>query len=174
MARVAVFGIGNRSRGDDAAGPLLLERLAGWLAQEGRAEEFDLFEEYQLQPENALDLEGRRLALFIDAAQDLESPCRFVELEPAVSALGVTSHALSPSATLAVYRRVTGSAPPPAFALGVRAERFELGEPPGASARAAMREAWRLLADLCRSPDPRCWRAEVLRPSPSPSAPLPS
>ena len=33
---VVVLAAGNRSRGDDAIGPLLLERLASWLAAEGR------------------------------------------------------------------------------------------------------------------------------------------
>ncbi len=58
-APVAIFAIGNRSRGDDAAAPLLLERLRPWLEGEGMAADFDLFEVYQLQLENALDLEGR-------------------------------------------------------------------------------------------------------------------
>ena len=66
-----VFGIGNRSRGDDAAGPLLVEGLAGWLEREGLGAQVDCLEEYQLQPEHALDLLGRRLALFVDARSGL-------------------------------------------------------------------------------------------------------
>ena len=55
-AGVVVLASGNRSRGDDAVGPLLLERLAAWLAAEGRSGEFELFDDYQLQIEHALDL----------------------------------------------------------------------------------------------------------------------
>ena len=130
IAPVAVFGIGNRSRGDDAVGPLLLDRLRDWLESRGLARGFELFEEYQLQVENALDLEGRELALFVDARLDAGRPVTLEPVADLAQAAAGSSHALLPGAVLGVYRRVTGRTPPPAFALGVRAERFELGEGP--------------------------------------------
>ena len=127
-APVAVFGVGNRSRGDDALGPRLLDRLGSWLEARGLRERFDLFEEYQLQVENALDLEGRELALFIDAWRDAPAGAVLSRIGPAVTRMSCDTHRLEPGAVLDVHRRVTGREPPPAFALGVRAERFELGE----------------------------------------------
>ncbi|MDH5263556.1 MAG: hydrogenase maturation protease [Betaproteobacteria bacterium] len=161
IAPVAIFGIGNRSRGDDAVGPLLLDRLRRWLESRGLAGGFDLFEEYQLQVENALDLEGRELALFIDARLDGGRP---VTLEPVAGldeAAAGSSHSLPPGAVLNVYRRVTGRTSPPAFALGVRAERFELGEGPSDVARDAMEKAWELLESLAGDPRTQSWRARV-------------
>jgi len=172
---VAVFGIGNRSRGDDAAGPLLVDYLVRWLGEEKRRGEVECFEEYQLSPEHALDLVGRRLALFVDARLGLEGALCLERLEPAAAVFTASTHALSPGETLAVYRSVTGEEPPPAFVLGVRAESFELGEPPGDRTRAALQEAERLLVRLCRAPEEARWRDAVIRcPSPSPCAKPPS
>jgi hydrogenase maturation protease len=160
-APVAIFGIGNRSRGDDALGPLLLDRLRDWLAARGVAGEFELLEEYQLQLENALDLEGRELALFIDARRDSGRPVTLETVAALEQASAGSSHALVPGAVLYVYRKVTGRTSPPAFALGVRAERFELGEGPSDIAMAAMEKAWEMLESLAGDPRTESWQARV-------------
>src|SRR5512141_3349947 len=103
---VAVFASGNRSRGDDAVGPLLLERLDTWLLAEGRRGEFELFDDYQLQIEHALDLEGRQLALFIDAGWRTPAPLAFYAIAPARAAAASGTHALSPQDVLGVYRQI--------------------------------------------------------------------
>jgi hydrogenase maturation protease len=165
-APVAVFGIGNRSRGDDAVGPLLLDRLRAWLAEQGLADGFELFEEYQLQVENALDLEGRRLALFIDACRDAPTAVAFGPVGATAILAGHSTHALSPGAVLGVYLRVTGEGPPPAFVLGVRADDFELGAAPSPAAMEAMEDAWAMLRSLARCPRHAEWQtmAAVARP----------
>lgn len=143
-----VLACGNPSRGDDAIGPLLLARLDAWLAESGCAEDFVLVEEFQLQVENALDLQGMSAALFIDAGEGTAVP---YSLSPAVAGeiAGHSSHALSPAAVLAVYRRVTGEAPPPADVLCVCGESFELGAPPSAEALAHVEAAWPALQAWC-------------------------
>ena len=157
-APVAVFGIGNRSRGDDAVGPLILDRLREWLEAQGLAGDFELLEEYQLQVENALDLEGRRLALFIDACHEAPAPITFGPVGAAGIRAGHTTHALDPRAVLGVYMRVTGEAPPPAFVLGIRATEFELGSAPSVAALASMEDAWELLRALVRCPRHSDWQ----------------
>lgn len=157
-APLVVIAVGNPSRGDDALGPLLLARLAGWLEREGRAGEFELFEDFQLQIEHALDLEGRRLALFLDAGERTPGPYRFYRAAPALGPTH-TTHALPPEAVLQVYRRTTGGEPPPSFVLCVRGERFELGEALGPEAESHAEAAWSLLQDLCRRPWPAAWQA---------------
>ena len=63
-----VIGIGNPSRGDDAIGPLAVERLEA-LALPG----VELLTDFQLQVEHALDLIGRRdlshLKILFDAGK---------------------------------------------------------------------------------------------------------
>lgn len=158
-APVVVFAVGNRSRGDDALGPLLLERLGDWLWTRGLAARFELFEEYQLQLENALDLEGRELALFIDAKRGTPRAATLAVVAPSAKASAGATHALEPAAVLEVHRRVTGHEPPPAFALGVRAENFELGEGLSQASQQALCEAWPLLETLAGDPRLESWQA---------------
>jgi len=156
---VVVLAAGNRSRGDDAIGPLLLERLASWLAAAGRSAEFELIDDYQLQIEHALDLQGRRLALFIDAGWRTPGPLEFYAIAPAAAAATGSTHALSPQAVLDVYRQIALGNPPPSFVLCVRGERFELGAGLSPSAEQHLEAAWRQLALLCAHPDAARWRA---------------
>ena len=159
---VVVFAIGNRSRGDDAIGPLLLERLASWLATEKLACGFELIDDYQLQIEHALDLSGRSLALFIDAGCDTPGPFQFYPIVPSSAAnkCGTTSstHNMPPQGVLDVYRQFEGAEPPPSFVLCVRGEKFELGEGLSDHAQAHIEAAWRQLALLCVQPDAALWR----------------
>src|SRR5512146_825962 len=125
---VVVFAVGNPSRGDDAIGPLLLERLESRLIAQGHASAFALVEDYQLQIEHALDLRGKRLALFIDAGCAIPVPTELYAIDAVSTFPAPSTHALAPQELLGVYRQVAGVEPPPAFVLCVRGERFELGE----------------------------------------------
>lgn len=154
---VAVFAIGNRSRGDDSAAPVLLDRLQAWLGSEGLSQGFELFEAYQLQPENALDLAGRRLALFIDASRALQGGVALREEAPRAGL--AASHALAPAALLDVYGKLGLGPPPPAFVMEVGASRFELGEGLSREAESAVAQAWPLLRRLASAAQPDAWRA---------------
>jgi hydrogenase maturation protease len=155
---VVVIAVGNRSRGDDAIGPLLLDRLEAWLAGEGRGADIETIEDFQLQIEHALDLAGRRLVLFVDAGTGTPAPFDFYATAAAAPGASHSSHALTPEAVLGVYRQITGENPPPAFVLCVRGDRFELGEDLSDPGRAHVEAAWRALAALCERPDPGRWR----------------
>ena len=118
-----IIGIGNPSRGDDAIGPLAIERLQA-LDLPG----VELLTDFQLQVEHALDLIGRREVVFIDAAASGAEPFDFSPGNPAADA-SATSHALSPAAVLQAFLRVTDEPLPAAFVLAVRGYEFELGAP---------------------------------------------
>jgi hydrogenase maturation protease len=164
QAGVVVFAVGNRSRGDDAIGPLLLERLGSWLAAEAQAGEFELIEDYQLQIEHALDLRGKRLALFIDAGCGTPAPLEFYAIGPERALAARGTHELPPQGVLEVYRQVALAEPPPSFVLCVRGERFELGEGLSGPAGAHVEAAWRQLTRLCRRPDAATWRVMANNP----------
>lgn len=148
-APVVIFAVGNPSRGDDAIGPVLLERLADWLGGEGLAEQFELIEDFQLQIEHVLDLQGRELALFIDAGANTAAPFTFQRIAPATG-MAHTTHELPPEAVLQVFCQTEGVEPPPAYVLCVRGETFELGEALSAVAESHVEAAFELLQDLCR------------------------
>ncbi len=151
--RVVVLGWGNASRGDDGLGPLLLARVEALGRPNVRT-----IEDFQLQLEHALDLDGADLALFLDAGKGTPAPFAFYETHPRLG-LTHTSHAMAPEAVLDVYTRVLGRAPPPAFVLAIRGEDFELGTEIGDVAAERLELAWSFLRPLIEDPDPARWSA---------------
>jgi hydrogenase maturation protein HypF len=132
-APLLVLGVGNPSRGDDALGPIFIERLGAALAGEVSSGEVELLTDFQLQIEHALDLEGRSRVVFVDASVSAAPPFEFARVAPRSDA-ACASHALSPEAVLTTFRRVAGE-PPESWVLAIRGERFELGDPLTARAR---------------------------------------
>lgn len=141
-APVLVIGWGNRSRGDDALGPLFLDGLRERLAADagGSSAEVELLEDFQLQVEHALDLQGRTEILFVDASRTCAAPFEQRGLAAACDA-SFTSHAMSPESVLHAYREVLGGKPPRASLLAIRGTSFELGAPLGALAARHLEQA---------------------------------
>lgn len=122
-----VLAVGNPGRGDDALGPLLIERLCA--AERGGDVEF--LTDFQLQVEHALDVEGRRGVLFVDAAgaaYDTGNGAS-VSLRPIAPDARVwpASHALRAQAVLQVVRTL-GARVPAAWQLAIEGRSFTLGE----------------------------------------------
>lgn len=153
---VVVFAVGNPSRGDDAIGPELCGRLEKWLDYEGLGERVELIEDFQLQIEHALDLQGRQLALFIDAGANTPAPYTFQRIVPATGN-AYTTHELPPEAVLQVYVQTENAEPPPAFVLCVRGEQFELGEGFCVAAALHLDAAFDLLTRLLQQPSLATW-----------------
>lgn len=130
-----VLAWGNPSRGDDALGPLLAERLLDHAQTAGLASRVEVLTDFQLQVEHALDLVGRERILFVDAALDLAEPFTVQAVQPARGS-GIGTHALAPEAVLQVFQDLHHQPPPPATLLAIRACSFELGTAPGAEALA--------------------------------------
>ncbi|MDD2767351.1 MAG: hydrogenase maturation protease [Methylococcus sp.] len=126
MAGLLVFGYGNPSRGDDALGPLFLDALQERLAS-SQMGNIEFLQDFQLQIEHALDLDGRDRVLFVDAHAGCPPPYCFERLTPHRDE-SYTTHAMSPQALLEVYQRLNRSDPPPCYLLSIRGERFGLGE----------------------------------------------
>ena len=127
-APILIFGWGNPSRGDDALGPLFVERMA---AMQHPAVE--CLTDFQLQVEHALDLKDRQRVLFVDASIDVPAPFSVTPILPGKDA-SFTSHAMTPQAILHAYVQLEGRPPPPCWLLAIRSESFELGEAPAPAA----------------------------------------
>jgi hydrogenase maturation protease len=124
---VLILACGNPSRGDDALGPTLIERLSA-IAEviPGTDRMLDLMTDYQLQIEHALDLQGRDLVIFVDAALSGPEPFSFAPVTPE-PALSITTHALSPGGLLRVFMEAVGGRVPDCRLLAIRGYGFELG-----------------------------------------------
>lgn len=145
-APTLVFGWGNPSRGDDALGPLFVEHFTALAARHPEWGELDFLTDFQLQVEHALDLQGRRRVLFVDASIDAPAPCSLQRIQAARDA-SFTTHAMSPQAVLKVFADIDDGDPPPCWLLAIRAERFELGEPLSAAAQGNLTAALAAAAD---------------------------
>jgi hydrogenase maturation protease len=120
-APILVFGWGNPSRGDDALGPLFIERIAAL-----GLPDIECQTDFQLQVEDALELQGRRRILFVDASLTAAAPFSVSPLAPSRDA-SFSTHAITPAAVMQVYVDLHGAAPPPCHLLAIRGEHFELG-----------------------------------------------
>lgn len=146
VAPLLVLAWGNPSRGDDALGPLLAERLLAHAEAASLAGRVEVLTDFQLQVEHALDLVGRERILFVDAALGLAEPFTVRPLQAARGG-GIGSHALAPEAVLQVYEDLHGHAPPAATLLAIRASAFELGAAPSVQALSDLDQA---IAWACR------------------------
>ena len=142
---VLVIAVGNPSRGDDALGPRLAERLEA-AALPG----VEVLCDFQLQVEHALDLEGRRRVVFVDAGAGTPAPYELRRVA-AGEDWRHTSHALSPEAVLATWSRLRPDPPPEAWVLCVRGECYQLGEDLSEPAARHLEAAWPALLACARA-----------------------
>jgi hydrogenase maturation protease len=145
VGRILILACGNPSRGDDALGPLLIERLR--LDPDLVPRGVETLTDFQLQIEHVLDLQGRERVIFVDAAVSGPEPFAFLPLHPSPDA-SFSTHALAPGALLALFRQVNGQAPPPARLLAIRGYGFALGEPLSERASSNLDRALRFLTRL--------------------------
>jgi len=122
-----IFGWGNPSRGDDALGPAFAENLGSLVAKHPGWGPMEFQTDFQLQVEHALDLRGHARILFVDASSSGPAPYH-VRLLSAARDASFTTHAMSPQAVMQAYYELEGQLPPPTWLLGIRGERFELGD----------------------------------------------
>ena len=152
---VVVLGCGNPSRGDDALGPALMARLAAWCHRHPNRSVEGL-EDFQFQVEHALDIQGRQLVLFIDAAASGPIPYALRPVAPAL-AISASTHALSPSGVLKAFLTLACGPLPPTFSLEVRGHAFDLGEELSPQARLNLEAAWALIEELLEAPSADGW-----------------
>lgn len=117
-----LIGIGNPGRGDDALGPLLVERIS-----QLKLIDTECLIDFQLQIEYVLDLMGRDRVIIVDASVSGPEPYYFGRVDAEADA-SITSHSLSPAALLDAYARLYGP-PPTSQILAIRGYTFELGAP---------------------------------------------
>ena len=164
---ILVLGYGNPGRGDDALGPLLVEKLD--LSEQKKYRSRVCF---QLQPEQIFDLENHRQILFADASLSAPSPFCFTELT-ANCEISFSTHTMSPETVLYLFETLLQRSPPPCFLLSIRGQQFTLGKGLSAAAEKHLDAAFIFATELLRKPTLTHWRGKVTpaplsRPSGSP------
>jgi hydrogenase maturation protease len=139
---------GNPSRGDDALGPCLIDRLSSNPNLD--RDRILLLTDFQLQLEHILDLEACERVIFVDAASTGPAPFVLVPVRPQPE-IALSTHSLSPGTLLHLFRKVIGQEPPPARLLAIRGYGFDLGASLTDQARANLDRAFGLLIRICRN-----------------------
>ncbi len=132
-----IIGYGNTLRGDDALGPMAIERLRPLLP------DVECLSCQQLAPELAESLAECEVALFVDAACDGEpGAVRTVRLSPKSSDADTISHHVEAAALLELARALYGRAPQAVLVTGAGAD---FGNHEGLS-----EQAQQALDEICR------------------------
>ncbi len=141
--RVLLVGYGNTLRGDDALGPMALERLRPALP----AVEFVSC--HQLGPELAAELSAFDLAIFVDAREGEPGTVHVERISPESSAPASLTHHVKPAALLALALSLYGRAPQAMLVTGAGAS-FANHEGLTAKGEQALHEICRLVPLLIR------------------------
>jgi hydrogenase maturation protease len=139
--RVLLIGYGNVLRGDDALGPMAVERLRHLLTES--LQNVELLSCHQLAPELAERLAQCDRAIFVDAEACGEPGTVGVRrLSPAAANVPSLTHHVHPAALLALARELYGRAPEALLVTGAAAtfdSRESLSEP-----------GYKALHEICR------------------------
>lgn len=144
MSKLLLFGYGNPSRGDDALGVNLIDRITLL-----RFNYVECQSDMQLQIEHVTDLINCDQVLFIDADLSCAEPYVYSKVVAAKDG-SYTTHAMTPSALLHVYQEVYGCAAPPSFLLRIRGYHFGLDTALSIKATVNLEVAVALTSRLCK------------------------
>lgn len=144
MKPILILAVGNPSRGDDAFGPQLADRLTQWLSQQpqGVQSQVDVICEQQLMVEHVYDLQGRQRVLFLDASASGTPALRMQPVQAWPQPPTIQSHQCPPPQLLALHQHLLKTAAPPCDILTTTGTCFELGAPLSEPTQRCMQDAW--------------------------------
>jgi hydrogenase maturation protease len=120
-AAIYVYGYGNPGRMDDGLGPALIKML-----EEGGIDQVQTDCNYQLNIEDAENISGSSIVVFVDASLTAEEPFTFTKIYPAQE-ITFTTHSISPESVLSLCHDIYNRAPE-AYVLAIRGYSWEFKE----------------------------------------------
>jgi len=144
---LTILAWGNLSRGDDAAGPLLAEKI-----QDLNHDQLLLVEDLQLNIEHIMDLHPQIPVLFIDASCKVEQGFLLEKLSSKADN-SISTHSVSPTALLHLFEKTMGETAPQAYMLHISGNEFELDQPVSEHTQSAINLAWEYLSELFSMPE---------------------
>jgi hypothetical protein len=94
-----------------------------------------------------LDLQGRRLVVFLDADESCPAPFTFNPILPQDN-FDYTTHRMAAEALLAVFEQIEGRSPPAARLMAIRGYSFQLGGALSKTAHANLEQAFAHLVNF--------------------------
>lgn len=148
--QITLFAIGNRSRGDDAAAPQLMDLFLNRDGQHSVNPILHWEECYQLQPEHCYEIETSEMVIFIDSAAVQSHKEGSVQLSAIEGELRFefSTHILSPTSLLALFEKTFNEPAPSSWLLTIPGYEFELGSPLSRLCESHISQAYAILTEF--------------------------
>lgn len=137
---IYVYGFGNPGRQDDGLGPMITDKL-----ESENIEGVTTDSNYQLNIEDADNIAGSDLVIFVDASIDADEPFSFKKIEPSAE-ITFTTHSMSPESVIALCGDIHGRIPE-TYVLAIRGYEWEMFEGLSAKAISNFNDAYRFLLE---------------------------
>ena len=124
--RILIYAYGNPGRQDDGLGNRFIEDIGEWIEKE-QLQQIELESNYQLNIEDAWNIAGRDIVIFVDASVEDIEDFRLSEVTPSEGRSEFTMHAVSPAFVLALCIRLYDKHPR-TYLLGIRGYEWEFRE----------------------------------------------
>lgn len=137
---IYVYGFGNPGRQDDGLGPMIIDKL-----DQENIEGITTDSNYQLNIEDADNISGSDIVIFVDASIDADEPFSFKKIEPSAE-ITFTTHSMSPESVIALCGDIYGRVPD-AYVLAIRGYEWEMFEGLSEKAMDNFNEAYNFLLE---------------------------
>jgi hydrogenase maturation protease len=138
--KIYIYGFGNPGRQDDGLGPAIIDRL-----EQDNITGIITDSNYQLNIEDAHNISGSDIVIFVDASIDAEEPFTFKKIEPA-NEITFTTHSMSPESVLALSKEIYDK-DIEAYVLAIRGYEWEFDKEFSSKAIRNFNEAYAFLID---------------------------
>ncbi|MBL4608014.1 MAG: hypothetical protein JKY01_09335 [Pseudomonadales bacterium] len=143
---LCIIAQGNDMRGDDALGPMLIERLQQLPPTSSINYQWD----FQFCLEHALAFSNYDCVLLVDASTKIEEPFCISSVSPSLEQAAIT-HSLNPSTLYNVFMThvlENGNPLPLVLQLEIKAYQFDLGARISLQAQENLEQAWNHLQNI--------------------------
>jgi len=137
---IYVYGFGNPGRQDDGLGPMIIDKL-----ETENIAGITTDSNYQLNIEDADNISGSDIVIFVDASIDADEPFSFKRIEPSAE-ITFTTHSMSPESVIALCGDIYGRVPE-SYVLAIRGYEWEMFEGLTEKAMKNFNEAYRFLLE---------------------------
>lgn len=148
--KIFIYGYGNPGRQDDGLGNLFVEKISEWVQQEG-FENFKFDSNYQLNIEDAAEIAGFDIVIFVDASVEDIQDVVLDEITPKTK-VEFSMHSVSASYVVQLCNDIYKESPR-AYLLHIKGYEWEFRE--GVTARAAenLEKAFEFMKPLLKAPE---------------------
>ena len=124
--KILLYAYGNPGRQDDGLGNRFIEEMELWIREKG-IDYIETDSNFQLNIEDAYNISGKDLVIFIDASVEDIQDFHFAEVEPSEGRSEFTMHSASPAFILALCKKIY-LAHPRTYLLQIRGYEWEFSE----------------------------------------------